>query len=309
MSLGGGFYNALGVDIIRQGGVSAVFIATRASGFEMSRLRSVLSLLVLLSIASFSLPQKSSAQMYFGLYGGADFPFDASTSARSLLIENFVNEALEDGVAISDLGISISDMEFDPGAIIGGRVGYWFESRPYLGVEAEIYSSFPAISNQDLTLDTIIAVNGSSGLVSVPVHIEEADLELLTLGLNVIARYPYSFFQPYAGVGFGLVRGTVEDVKFQEDTAIAAGASSFSFERGDDLFKLAGTDDWVPALQVKGGARTFLNDYLALFVEYRYVMTQFEFQPVQFDCNASHVLGGIEVFFSPGVWKSQPARK
>lgn len=275
----------------------------------MSRLRSGLYLLVVLGILTFLLPQKSSAQMYFGVYGGADLPFDASTSARSLLIENFANEALEDKVTVTDLGISISDMEFDPGAIIGGRFGYWFESRPFLGVEAEVYSSFPAISSQDLTLDTIITADGSSGVVPVPVHIEKADMQLLTLGLNVLARYPYSFFQPYVGVGLGLVRGVVEDVKFQEDTTVAVGGSSFSFERGDNLFKLSGTDDWVAALQVKGGARTFLNDYLALFVEYRYVTTEFEFQPVQFDYNASHVLGGIEVFFGPGVWEKQPVRR
>jgi opacity protein-like surface antigen len=246
-------------------------------------------------------PNLGFAQMYVGIYGGGAFPLEAETSARSLLFEKIVNEAAEDGVAVSSLSINIDETEFDAGGILGGRVGYWLEEYPFLALEAELYWSFPKVSKQNVAFQTSYIANGTPGATTVQVPIEEADLQVTTLGINIIARYPSSVLQPYGGVGFGLVGGVVDDVKLSEDTTFSTDGTTFTLEGGDNIYKLIGEDDWVPALQLMGGVRGFIHENIALFVEYKYVTTEFEFHPVQFDYDTSHVYGGIELFFGPGV--------
>lgn len=260
-------------------------------------------LLVLVAWCSFTLlvPNLGFAQMYVGVYGGAAFPSEAETSARSLLFQEITNEAAEDGVVVSSLSINIEDTEFDPGWLIGGRVGYWLLDYPFLALEGELRWSFPKISKQSVALKTSYLANGTSVSPTVDVPIEEADLQVTTLGINILARYPYSAIQPYGGVGFGLVGGFVDDVRLSEDVTFSAGGTTFTLEGGDDIYKLKSDDDWVPALQLIGGVRGFIHDNVALFAEFKYVTAEFEFHPIQIDYDASNVYGGIEFYLGPGV--------
>ncbi len=252
------------------------------------------------------LPAPAVAQLYFGLYGGAAFVHDAETQPGSLLFENLSNEALEDGVIITSMGLELSDTEFDAGWLLGGRVGYWLESLPFLAIEGELYSSFPKLSNQTVTVDTTLTADGTMGQVDVPVQVREADIETLTIGLNLLARYPYGRIQPYGGAGVGLVRGTVENVKLNRGARFTIDGTTFNVEAGQDFYKLSGEDDWVWALQAMGGVRGFIGEKVALFVEYKYVNTKFELPPVDIDYDVSHVIGGIEFFLGPGPLQPPP---
>lgn len=246
-------------------------------------------------------PGPCLAQLYFGLYGGSPVVHDARTEAGSLLLQDLTNEAAGDGVNVTALQVDISDTEFDAGWLVGGRLGYWLESMPFLAVEAEVYSSFPRISDQTLSFNTALATPATNGITDVPVDIREADMEVLTLGLNLIARYPHSVIQPYGGAGVGLVRGAVDDVRLASDATFSVGGATFTREGGKKIFQLQGKDDWVWALQVVGGLRGFISDNVALFVEYKYLNTKFEFQPVEIDYDVSHLIGGIEFYLGPGV--------
>jgi opacity protein-like surface antigen len=265
--------------------------------------KALLLLLVAWCALIIIVPTPCFAQMYVGIYGGAAFPLEAETSAGSLLLEKIANEGAEDGVVVSSLSINVSDTEFDAGWMIGGRVGYWLQEYPFLALEGDLSWSFPKISRQSAVFQTSFIANGTQGSPTVEVPIESADLQVTTLGINIIARYPYSTIQPFVGVGFGLVGGFVDDVKLSNDVTFSVDGTTFTLEGGEDIYKLKSDDDWVGALQLIGGVRGFIHDNVALFVEYKYVTTEFEFHPIKLDYDTSHVYGGIELFFGPGVVK------
>jgi len=113
---------------------------------------------------------------------------------------------------------------------------------------------------------------------------ESGDLTLLTSGFNVLARYPYGPVQPYAGAGVGVIYADVDGI--------------------DD-------DDTNAALQLMGGLRGFVTDNVALFAEYKWVLTEFEFDgpsgsTLEFDYSTSHVFGGIEYHFGTGGVHQKP---
>lgn len=116
-----------------------------------------------------------------------------------------------------------------------------------------------------------VEVDVSGGLP----EFQDKDLDMLTIGFSALFRYPYGPIQPYGGVGLGVVYGEIES-------------------DGDTAF----------ALQPKGGVRGFIKDNVALFVEYKWVKVYFddlEIKDIVLDYGASHVVGGIEFHFGPGV--------
>lgn len=254
-------------------------------------------------------PPRSFAQQYVGVYAGGALPSDGETSPRERFFSDLSSSASRDGVTLSGLGASLSDTEIDPGFVIGGRVGYWLEilNAPWLGVEAELYGAFPKVSGQNITMNLSGSANGAAGAASATVPAEEADLTVLNVGFNLLARYPYSQIQPYAGVGIGIFNGYLDSVNVASPTAVALGGSSFTLDQGEVFFK--DDKDTQPALQLLGGGRWFINDKVALFAEYKYVKTELEFQSVQLDYDASQVYGGLEFFFGPGGGVSRPANQ
>ena len=221
--------------------------------------------LALLLGAVFLTPSPSFAQMYVGVYGGATFPHNAEMTVPSF-------------------GITIPDVEFEDGAMVGARVGYWFESLPFFGLETELYWAGPKISAQSLT----VTAAGASGTIP----IQEADFEVLTTGINALLRYPHETFQPYLGVGVGFVTGEFDAVKTSAPVGDIPTGTTF-LEGGDDAI----------ALQLIGGARVFVTKNIALFGEYKWITTEFEGENVEIDYNAHHAYGGIEYHFGPGVKK------
>lgn len=237
------------------------------------------SLLLVLGLAAVLLvPTPSFAQMYVGVYSGAVIPHDAETGGAGLLE-----------------GISASDTEFDVGVMMGGRVGYWLEAldAPFLGLEVEVYGGLPKISDQTITL---------GGVVVGDVPIQESDFDMITVAFNALLRYPSGPIQPYVGAGLGIVNATADNIKISEPLLVTIpGFVPVVFPTGSVL--ISGGDDTAPALQVIGGVRGFIADNVALFAEYKWVTAALEFEEFDLDYNASHVYGGIEFYFGPGVHK------
>jgi len=164
------------------------------------------------------------------------------------------------------------EIEFDPAVIAGARLGYFFENfdLPWLGVELDFYWTPPE-------LDRLKAPT-----FNIPI---KGDVDLISGGLNGLVRYPYGPIQPYAGVGGAIVYGDLD----------------FSSNRDDDV---------TVALQLMGGVRGFVTDNVALFAEYKWVLTEFEFDDkgskLELDYNASNIYGGIEWHFGTGGVHQQP---
>ena len=226
-------------------------------------------------------PTQSFAQIYVGAYGGAVFPHDADTEGTG---------------DASD--VSLSDTEFDVGVMFGARVGYWLEALdlPFIGVEGEFYWSLPEVSDQTVTL---------GGAVSGSVPIQEADFDVGTIGLNLLARYPYGPIQPYAGVGLAILFADVDDIKNSDPILVTLGGVPLGVIPAGTTF-ITGDDDTAVGLQLMGGVRGFVTDNVALFAEYKWVLAEFEFQDIELDYSASHVYGGIEWHFGTGGVHQQP---
>ena len=224
--------------------------------------------LAILLGAVLMVPTQSFAQIYVGAYGGAVFPHDADTEVDAV-----------SGIPFPVL--ALSDIEFDTGVMFGARVGYWLEAigLPYFGVEGEFYWGIPEISGQDVTL------------VGVTIPIQEADFNVGTIGINLLARYPYGPIQPYLGGGLAILFADVDDIKL----SVPPG----------DVF-LRGDNDTAVGLQLMGGLRGFVTDNVALFAEYKFVISELEFQDFELDYRASHVYGGIEWHFGTGGVHQQP---
>ncbi|ULA67792.1 MAG: OMPb-brl domain-containing protein [Nitrospira sp.] len=79
-------------------------------------------------------------------------------------------------------------------------------------------------------------------------------MRVTNVGINLLARYPGVTFQPYAGIGAG--------------AAIA---------RIGDSATTRGSTDASSALNLLVGIRAFVTPYVAVFAEYKYSQSTFEF--------------------------------
>lgn len=162
------------------------------------------------------------------------------------------------------------EFEFDPAVIAGARLGYFFENFDLPWLGVEFDAYW---TNPELDRFKTAGLN---------IAIDD-DLNILSGGINGLVRYPYGPIQPYAGVGVGVVYAEIDQIN---------------------------DEDVVASLQLVGGVRGFVSDNLALFAEYKWVLTEFEFNEagasLEVDYTASNIYGGIEWHFGTGGVHQQP---
>jgi opacity protein-like surface antigen len=194
----------------------------------------------------------------------------------------------------------------------------WLEglNLPFLGLEAEVYGGSPNIEPHTVTMDFSRSLNGVPTPATVTFDIREVDLNVVTVGLNLLARLPKGPIQPYGGAGLALIYGQMDNVRSPSSVTVVSGTGTrvitgpqFQTEfrvSGDDVENLfVRSSDFVPGLQLMGGLRAFIMENVALFAEYKYVMAEFEFRDLEVDYEASHIFGGMEYHFGPGAEKKR----
>ena len=83
----------------------------------------------------------------------------------------------------------------------GAKLGYYFDSLKWLGVETEVFNSTPHVKQQNSTI-------GSTDFGTVP----GLNLRVLTWApVNIVVRYQLGALEPYAGVGAGLFFSRLSD--------------------------------------------------------------------------------------------------
>ncbi|THJ21302.1 MAG: hypothetical protein CAF44_009120 [Nitrospira sp. CG24D] len=155
-----------------------------------------------------------------------------------------------------------SNINLKQSPLFGGKAGYFFadEGLRWLGVEIEAFTSTPTIKRQTLstTHDVTFLPNSpdftafcTPGVTcqiqrrfNGTLALQENSLQLITLALNVVARYPGEVFQPYVGVGVG----------------------GFYF-KGSDQFN---GRQIVPGLNLQAGVKILVTEEWGFFVEGKY---------------------------------------
>ena len=131
----------------------------------------------------------------------------------------------------------------------GAKLGHYFDSIKWLGVETEVFNTTPNVKQQTIT----VSFPGGSGIVP----IAGQDLRVLTwVPFNVVVRYQAGQFEPYAGVGMG--------VFFARLHTAQSGETSSSTTVG---------------LNTQVGLRYLVAQKVSLFGEWKYNRAHFNFDP------------------------------
>lgn len=242
------------------------------------RLQTISKLLpVVMFVAALAFTENASAEWYAAGYGGlsTDGKFSDVTMPHHGLrlasnrpefsFQPTLGDKLTQTYKTSDISLANS-------AVFGGKIGYFFAdpSLTWLGLEVDAFTLKPDIKKATLqtTQDITYIPGDTSGCPGTPsacprgisgergqFALAETSLRLIALTVNVVARYPGTFFQPYVGIGGGAF-----------------------------YFKSSGQIDGrqvVPGFNAMAGLKLKATEEWGLFVEGRYNLASVDnFEPV-----------------------------
>jgi outer membrane protein W len=215
-------------------------------------------LVLLLSVVLVLLwPITAIAEWYVSGYGGPSHPGALTNVTLS-------NPGLNGGVT----NAHINDLEMKTSPAGGLKAGYFFSSRPWLGIEADAFTLNPKVKQQGV-------VSGSTRGPVLVDTLQEIPLRLTTVAANIIIRSPSlsEDFQPYAGMGYAV---------FIAQSSQGGGESNLHLSHG---------------FNIVAGARYMLTEKWALLGEFKYNRTTLQFSGVRgnFDANM-FILGVVRHF-------------
>ena len=243
--------------------------------------RLLVTAVVLVALAVGAAP--ASAEWFGDLYVGGAFTQNDDLKAKG----SFNGTRFE---------LTARDLRFDSSATGGGRVGYWFEALPWLGLGVDVAYFAPNVSSQNV--DTTVklgAVSANVGQVSfdkVKLDVTDVSFDLMLRwpGLVASPQFPKGRLQPYLTVGPAVFFATAKD--------------STNFGPPNDQ------SSHDTSIGVKAGVGTtwMLTPNIGIFGEYRFThfSPKFEFDSgiagfsktkVETDVNTHHVLVGVTFRF------------
>jgi opacity protein-like surface antigen len=167
----------------------------------------------------------------------------------------------------SSTGLTVSDLSLQNSFIYGAKLGYYFDSMKWLGVETEVFNSTPNIKQQDAA----ISVPGFSATL----NLTGQSLRVLNWApVNVVVRHQMGQFEPYAGVGMGVFFANIKDGQ--------TGESSSSTSVG---------------LNTQLGLRYLITKNVSLFGEWKYNRASFNFSP----SSPTQATGGVKGDYSANI--------
>lgn len=169
-------------------------------------------------------------------------------------------------------------------AVVGAKAGGFFpEALNWFGVEAELFNTTPHIEQQGAAAGshmrvTTLAINA---IARAQFACEKKHVETEQVTERFAFHYVTEFcrLQPYAGVGLGIYWVDISN-------------SAFSAHA-----------NFVPGFNALAGVRYYVTDRIALFTEYKYNRTTFNFAGVQglvgFEgvYSVNHIVGGISYHY------------
>ncbi len=160
------------------------------------------------------------------------------------------------GLTDSDLtgvfpsGSTISDQSLSTSVLYGGKLGHYFKSLPWLGIEAEVYNTTPHIKQQDITF------SGPSGPIG-SINLPGVDFRVLTFApLNLTLRYHKTRLQPYIAAGPGIFFARIKDPSLTSDNS---------------------QSDTTIGLNAQAGLRYYVTRHFTVFMEGKFNHARFNF--------------------------------
>lgn len=205
---------------------------------------------LILVLAAMGSPGAAWAEPYVAAYLGGTFPLDATRTQTAT-------------------GVSASGISVDESVVFGGKIGFWSDPIPWLGVELDI-SGYEADIPQQVAPGLIVIAT---------------EMDITAFGFHFLGRIPLGppVGDPFRRAYFYLGGGP----------AIVAVAG----ERGGVSQDV--TEFGVHAL---AGFKFFLSPNIALFAEYKFSFTEVTFDttagPEDNELKINQVYGGIAYHFS-----------
>jgi len=196
----------------------------------------------------YGLPMSSRAEPVVSLYGGAAFPQSATVSTTVQRTPCFFC-----GTSTVTGSRRVS---FDSSPAIGGRVGYWVDPIPWLGVAFDI-SYFGARTS---------AMGANAQIDVIPISF----LAMARVPLFTSEAYPRGRVRPYAAVGPSVVLAPAS-------TDFGPSVPSVGKEWGKGV-----------GLDIRAGFDWMFTTHLALFTEYRFFYTHIKAESCTSFCFGSN---------------------
>ena len=169
---------------------------------------------------------------------------------------------LSDGDITSEFllpGTTHGELDLSTSFMFGGKVGHYFNSARWLGIEAEVFHTTPHIDQQVHTFQ-----NPSVPGVTASATFQGAHFRVLTLApFNLMFRYHKARLQPYVGVGPGIFFARIK----------GEGLAPDSPESTSDNARLG--------LNAKAGVEYFVTRDLTAFAEWKFNYAHFTFDENQ----------------------------
>ncbi len=158
--------------------------------------------------------------------------------------------AIDPGLVGLPAGTTVSNVDLNNSLMYGMKLGHYFASTPWLGVELEGFITTPHVPQQQLTLNV-------PGVGSIPIDQPGATNRLIVMAPNLVARYQAGAFEPYVGVGPGVF------FLHQQRAPDAPGGAKYS------------QSDTRVGLNTQAGLRYRLTDLISVFGEWKYNYVRF----------------------------------
>ncbi|HWV44611.1 MAG TPA: outer membrane beta-barrel protein [Nitrospira sp.] len=142
-------------------------------------------------------------------------------------------------------GTSISNVQLNSSIMYGAKVGHYFNSMPWLGVELEAFVTTPHRPAQRLTLN-------APGVGAIQQDEPGATNRLVVVSPLIMVRYRAGALEPYAGIGPG--------VFFLHQEQLTASASPSNYSQSNTGY----------GLNTQVGLRYRLTGHVSMFGEWKY---------------------------------------
>ncbi|HEU5406713.1 MAG TPA: outer membrane beta-barrel protein [Nitrospira sp.] len=142
-------------------------------------------------------------------------------------------------------GTSISNVQLNSSIMYGAKVGHYFNSMPWLGVELEAFVTTPHRPAQRLTLN-------APGVGAIQQDEPGATNRLVVVSPLIMVRYRAGALEPYAGIGPG--------VFFLHQEQLTASGSPSNYSQSNTGY----------GLNTQVGLRYRLTGHVSMFGEWKY---------------------------------------